>query len=135
MMGAARLSADGLEARACEARDLLRACRLCANRCGIDRIAGARGTCGAGVDIVIASVVRHFGEEPPLVGRGGSGAVFFCRCTLACLFCQNHQASQGGAGRPWDPDELAGAMLRLEREGAVNINLVTPTQYIPQIID
>ncbi len=111
----------------------LTACRLCPRMCGVNRLAGERGWCGAGADARVARAMLHFGEEPPLSGTKGSGAVFFSRCNLRCLFCQNHEISWGGAGREISPSGLARIFLRLQAQGAHNINLVSPTPYIPQI--
>ncbi len=106
-------------------------CRLCPRACGVDRLAGATGFCRAGAVCRVSSVFAHHGEEPPVSGSGGSGTVFFAHCTLRCLFCQNYQLSHQGEGREYAPEELAGEMLRLQSEGCHNINLVTPTHYLP----
>jgi putative pyruvate formate lyase activating enzyme len=111
----------------------LKHCQLCPNFCGADRLAGRRGRCRTGAEPVVSSVSLHFGEEPVLVGRGGSGTIFFTACNLACVFCQNFDISQLDYGRPISQSELAGAMLGLQARGAENINLVTPTHQVPQI--
>jgi putative pyruvate formate lyase activating enzyme len=108
-------------------------CTLCARRCGVDRLRGERGACGAGLEPRVACWVAHRGEEPPLVGAGGSGAIFFSGCSLRCLFCQNHAISQSGQGREISLERLAGILLELEGQGCSNINLVSPTHYVPQI--
>lgn len=111
----------------------LTACRLCPRACGINRLAGQVGWCGAGAQARVARAALHYWEEPPLSGTRGSGAVFFSRCNLRCLYCQNHEISWGGAGREIPSAELAATFLRLQSQGAHNINLVSPTPYIPQI--
>lgn len=118
-------------AREAEAR--LRECDLCPRACGVDRLAGELGVCGAGAAAEVASAGPHFGEEAPLVGRFGSGTVFFAHCSLRCAFCQNHDISFG-TGHPVAAEGLAAIMLHLQREGCHNVNLVTPTHYLPQIL-
>ncbi len=112
----------------------LRACDLCPHRCGVDRMRGERGKCGAGLLPRIASANLHRGEEPPISGTRGSGTIFFSGCTLACRFCQNFPISQLGSGTELTTRELAGKLLRLQRQGAHNINVVTPTHFLPQIL-
>jgi putative pyruvate formate lyase activating enzyme len=108
-------------------------CRLCGHACGADRMAGNRGLCGAGDRLEIARSLLHHGEEPPISGTMGSGALFFSRCPLSCVFCQNHQISQDGLGRPISVEDLAGMMIDLEAQGAHNINLVSPTPWVAHI--
>jgi putative pyruvate formate lyase activating enzyme len=110
-------------------------CTVCPRECHVDRTAGEVGVCGIGRRAVVASYGPHFGEEPPLVGRGGSGTIFFAGCNLLCVFCQNSEISHGRAGRPVDAEELAGIMMNLQDGGCENINLVTPTHVVPQIVD
>jgi len=112
---------------------MLRACVVCPRRCGVDRTAGETGFCGIGEAALVSSAGPHFGEEPPLVGRGGSGTIFFAGCNLACIFCQNADISHLRRGRPATPDEIAASALALERGGCHNVNLVTPTHVVPQI--
>ncbi|MCB2186091.1 MAG: radical SAM protein [Deltaproteobacteria bacterium] len=112
----------------------LKACVLCPRRCGVNRLAGERGFCRAGRLAAVNLAQLHFGEEPPLTGSQGSGAVFFAGCTLACLFCQNHTISQTGWGDELAPDELARVFLGLQKGGAHNLNLVTPTPHLPAIL-
>ncbi|MBI9107979.1 MAG: radical SAM protein [Spirochaetales bacterium] len=117
---------------------LYRHCTLCPKDCGIDRLSGQRGYCRMSGDMFIASAVLHRGEEPPLSGLNGSGAIFFSGCTLGCTFCQNIQIScpSGGLmGAGVSADELSEIMLTLENRGAANINLVTATQFTPSVID
>jgi putative pyruvate formate lyase activating enzyme len=99
----------------------------------VDRVAGELGVCRTGAGAVISSAGPHFGEEPPLVGSGGSGTIFFAGCSLRCVFCQNYEISQLGEGRPISESDLAGLMLRLQNIGCHNINWVTPTHQIPAI--
>jgi len=109
-------------------------CKLCPRSCGVDRVAGEKGFCQATSQLVISSHHPHFGEEPPLVGRGGSGTVFFTHCALRCVFCINHNISMGGMGSPATIERLARMMLRLQEMGCHNINMVTPTHYSPHIL-
>ena len=130
--------ATRIEARLDAAEAMARACVACGHRCGVDRLAGDRGVCQALSSpprhARCASHTLHFGEEPLLVGRGGSGTVFFAHCNLRCVFCQNHQISHGGIGTDMAPDALARVFLSLQQAGAENINLVTPTQYLYPIL-
>jgi len=129
-----------LRARADEARGSLRSCRVCPRTCGVDRLADERGRCGTGARARVASAGPHFGEEAPLVGRGGSGTIFFAGCNLACVFCQNHDISHPGPAaeavlREVDADGLARLMLELQEAGCVNINFVSPSHVVPQIVE
>lgn len=112
----------------------LTSCCLCPRACRVDRQAGQRGVCKTGENAVVASYDAHFGEEAPLVGTHGSGTVFFSYCNLLCLFCQNYDISHGGWGEPVTADELAGRMLSLQDSGCHNINFVTPSHVVPQIL-
>lgn len=112
----------------------LAACDLCPHDCGVNRIKGERGICGAGLKPKIASANVHRGEEPPISGSKGSGTVFLSGCSLACVFCQNFPISQFGNGEEITTGELAARMLRLQRQGVHNINFVTPTHFMPQIM-
>ncbi len=112
---------------------LLSGCRVCPRECGADRTAGERGACGAKLLPEVASTNVHRGEEPPISGEQGSGTVFLSHCTLKCVFCQNWPISQQGVGETLTVDTLADRMLRLQRQGVHNINLVNPTHYWPQI--
>jgi putative pyruvate formate lyase activating enzyme len=114
--------------------DILRSCRLCPRQCKVDRLKGETGFCSSGVRLKVASSGPHFGEEKPLVGRGGSGTVFFSNCNLLCCFCQNWQINHRGDGRHIDHEQLARMMLDLQDLGCHNINLVTPTHVVPHII-
>lgn len=107
-------------------------CTLCPRRCGVDRTRGERGFCGADATLHAGRAAPHYYEEPCLSGERGSGAVFFAHCNLRCSYCQNRAISRGG-GEPLSEEELADTFLRLEREGVHNLNLVTPTHYLPGI--
>ncbi len=124
-----------LRALASQARERLRACSLCPHGCGVDRLAGEVGACGAGARAGVAVALPHFGEEPPLVAGGGSGAIFFTGCPLRCRFCQNHQISRAASPHPLGPYELAQTMVGLQEEGCANINLVSPSHVVPQILE
>jgi putative pyruvate formate lyase activating enzyme len=112
----------------------LKACDLCPHACGVNRLAGELGRCGAGKRARIASANIHRGEEPPISGSKGSGTIFLSGCTLKCRFCQNFPISQLRNGSDLAPGELADKMLALQRKGAHNINFVTPSHFIPQIL-
>jgi putative pyruvate formate lyase activating enzyme len=124
-----------LQRRAAAARSLLEGCCVCPRVCGVRRLRGETGVCGVGGHIWIASHGPHFGEEAPLVGSGGSGTIFLARCNLSCVFCQNAEISQGGEGWSLSAAEMAHIMLGLERRGCHNINFVTPTHQVPQILE
>ena len=109
-------------------------CRLCARNCGVDR-RYTRGFCKMSDTLTVARAALHFWEEPPISGTRGSGTVFFSGCSLSCIFCQNNEISRGKSGKEISTSRLAEIMLGLERDGAHNINLVTPTHFIPSIRD
>jgi len=121
-----------------ELKTLLERCCLCGHICGVDRTAGAPGFCRVRAadyrHARVSSHTLHFGEEPMLVGRGGSGTVFFSHCNLRCVFCQNYQISQEGLGEEMDAAALADVYLSLQRQGAENLNWVTPTHAIYPIL-
>jgi putative pyruvate formate lyase activating enzyme len=117
-----------------EAYRRLAACDLCPHDCGVNRIKGERGICGAGLKPKIASANVHHGEEPPISGTHGSGTIFLTGCSLKCMFCQNFPISQLGNGEEITTGELAVRLLRLQRQAVHNINFVTPTHYLPQIL-
>ncbi len=131
----ASIELNELRERAARAQERLRDCTLCPRRCRVDRTAGETGFCGTGASAVVASYGPHFGEEPPLVGRYGSGTIFFCGCNLGCMFCQNYDISHLRRGDEVSSDELAAMMLSLQKGGRHNINFVTPTHVVPQILD
>jgi putative pyruvate formate lyase activating enzyme len=123
-----------LEAAAASLEERFSPCRLCPHRCGVRRRDGESGKCNLGAEILVASAGPHFGEESPLVGAGGSGAIFFSSCNLACVFCQNYEISHFRRGEEVTPRELSQVMLRLQRMGCHNINLVTPTHVIAGVV-
>ncbi len=114
--------------------DMMESCTLCPRDCKTNRLENNRGRCNANSEVEVASVSPHFGEEPPLVGRNGSGTVFFTNCGLKCVFCINADISQGGLGEKRTIKELANNMLLLQRIGCHNINVVTPSHYSPHIV-
>lgn len=111
----------------------LEKCELCPRRCGVNRLSGDRGYCGAGATAEVFRYGPHNGEEPPLSGSRGSGTIFFSRCTLKCFYCQNHPWSQEGAGEIFDSQQLQQAFRSLYDHGCHNWNLVSPTPWLPQI--
>ena len=127
--------AGELRARVEKALALLEECRLCPRCCGADRARGETGECRTGRQALVSSAGPHFGEEAPLVGRRGSGTIFFTNCNLRCRFCQNYTISQLGEGQAVTSEELARMMLSLERQGCHNINFVSPTHVVPQILE
>ncbi len=112
----------------------LAACDLCPHRCGVNRIRGEQGRCRSGLKPRIASANLHRGEEPPISGSKGSGTIFFSGCTLTCVFCQNFPISQQNTGETISTRELARRMLQLQQRGAHNLNLVTPSHWLPQFL-
>jgi putative pyruvate formate lyase activating enzyme len=130
-----RLSPEVLRDRAQEAIARLEACQICPRHCRVNRLEDERGFCRIGRLAKVYSYSPHFGEEPPLVGRSGSGTIFFSGCNLACVFCQNYDISQLDQGRETDARDLAQMMLRLQDMGCHNINFVTPTHVVPQILE
>lgn len=124
-----------LAERIAAARRLLERCELCPRRCGVNRLAGEEGFCRTGAQARVASFHAHFGEEAPLVGTGGSGTIFLSSCNLRCIFCQNFDISHGNEGDDVSADRLAAMMVRLRERGCHNINFVTPTHVVPQIIE
>jgi len=123
-----------LKRRAEAAFAILEHCELCPHACGVNRIKEERGRCRSGVLPQVSSYNSHFGEEPPLVGEGGSGTIFFTNCTLHCLYCQNYPISQQGVGNEYTISQLAEMYCLLQRRGCENINFVTPTHFVPQIL-
>jgi putative pyruvate formate lyase activating enzyme len=124
-----------LKRRVAEAYTRLEACNICARKCGVNRRQSAEGTgCHTGERAIVSSAGPHFGEEEPLVGSGGSGTIFFSWCNLHCQFCQNAEISQLGHGQEVEPEDLARMMLRLQSQGCHNINFVSPSHVVPQIL-
>ena len=111
-----------------------RNCTLCPRRCGVDREAGQTGFCGMPAGLRIARAMLHYGEEPPISGSFGTGAVFFSGCTLRCVYCQNREISAGGKGKAVSSEQLRALFERLIDEGAQSIDLVTPTHFLPSIL-
>ena len=109
-------------------------CLLCPRKCGINRSTGQTGVCGVSAEIRVARAALHYWEEPCISGKKGSGAVFFSGCSLHCVFCQNREISDGKAGKVISKERLSDIFLELKAKGANNINLVTPGQYIPDIV-
>ena len=120
--------------RARAAQAALQSCNVCPHVCGVDRTAGRQGVCRVGAEPVIASWNIHMWEEPPITGARGSGTIFFSGCTGRCRFCQNYPISQLGYGNTVSIDRFAEMMLELQGRGAHNINFVTPTHFVPQIL-
>lgn len=121
--------------RAAAAAEALAACRLCPRGCGVDRGADELGTCQIGRRARVSSAFPHFGEEACLRGTRGSGTIFSLGCNLRCVFCQNDDISQGLTGQPCSAEQMAGLMLALQEQGCHNINLVTPTHVLPQVLE
>lgn len=113
----------------------LKSCELCPRRCKADRLSGETGFCGADDRLYLARAALHFWEEPCISGEKGSGTVFFSGCNLRCVFCQNHEISRMDSKKEVTVERLSEIFLELQEKGALNINLVTPTHYIPQIIE
>ncbi len=109
-------------------------CLLCPRKCGINRSTGQTGVCGVSSEIKVARAALHYWEEPCISGKKGSGAVFFSGCSLHCVFCQNREISDGKAGKVISKERLSDIFMELADKGANNINLVTPGQYIPDIV-
>jgi len=129
------LRSGELKKRVEEAYKRLETCDICPRECGGNRRESAKGAvCRTGERAVVSSFNSHFGEEAPLVGRGGSGTIFFSWCNLKCQYCQNYEISQLGHGREVEPEDLAEMMLRLQAMGCHNINFVSPTHVVPQIL-
>jgi len=125
-----------LERRVEEARGMLEECRLCGRECRVNRLESFKGAaCRTGRKAVVSSFNAHFGEEDPLVGEHGSGTIFFTNCNLHCQYCQNYEISQMGEGREVEPEELAAMMLHLQGRGCHNVNFVSPTHVVPQILE
>jgi len=129
------LKNGGFEKRINESKKYLFPCTVCPRNCRTNRLNGQKGICLAGKDISISSYNVHYGEEPPISGINGSGVIFFTGCSLKCRFCQNYPISQLNHGKHYSVDDLACMMLELQNMNAHNINLVTPTHFVPHIIE
>jgi putative pyruvate formate lyase activating enzyme len=128
------LDEDLLADRVVEAYRHLSICDVCAWECPVDRRAGKLGVCRTGEMARISSYGPHFGEESPLSGTRGSGTIFFTRCNLRCQYCQNHDISQADRGDEVEPESIAEMMLELQSRGCHNINFVSPSHVVPQIL-
>ena len=115
-------------------RDSLKKCAICPRECKVDRSAGKRGYCRAPYNAVVYSYLAHRGEEPPISGSKGSGTIFFSGCNMRCVYCQNYSFSQLDGGNEVSTEKLAEIMLGLQKSGCHNINLVSPTHFVPQIV-
>ena len=118
-----------------KALSILTCCTLCPRTCRVNRLAGELGVCRTGRQAKVSSFAPHFGEEDPLVGRGGSGTIFFIHCNLLCVFCQNYDISHLGEGYEISSEGLAAIMIRLQAQGVHNINFVTPSHVVAQILE
>jgi putative pyruvate formate lyase activating enzyme len=123
-----------LDGRIARLYGILESCELCPRRCRANRLEGKKGYCKSGIELTISSYGPHFGEEPEITGRNGSGTIFLTNCNLLCIFCQNYETSHLGYGEEVPIDEAAEIMLSLQSIGCHNINLVTPTHYTPQLV-
>lgn len=118
-----------------QARGKLQSCRVCPRHCEVNRIAGELGTCLIGSKALVASANPHFGEEFPIRGLFGSGTIFFAGCNLRCLYCQNFDINHEPNGQELEPEELASLMLGLQEQGCHNINFVSPSHQVPQMLE
>ena len=129
------LKSGELKSRADILNKRLESCNICPHKCKVNRLEGEKGYCNTPRQAVVSAYQPHFGEERELVGQGGSGTIFFSNCNLECVFCQNYQISQQGRGKEVSADELSRMMLYLQRLGCHNINLVSPSHVVPQIVE
>ncbi len=118
-----------------KANEILKNCRLCPRGCEVNRLENEKGICRTGRAAMVSAFSPHFGEEDPLVGSHGSGTIFMTNCNLLCVFCQNWEISHEGEGSEVGPKTLAGMMLQLQGLGCHNINFVTPSHVVPQILE
>ena len=123
-----------LKQRVDQTYKILKSCILCPRKCKVDRLSGETGICKTAENAYVSSYSPHFGEEAPLVGRNGSGTIFFTHCNLLCIFCQNYDISHQGIGEAVSNEQLADIMLHLQKTGCHNINFVTPSHVVPQIL-
>jgi len=124
-----------LKKAARECSEMLRSCQLFPRQCKVNRLNNQLGFCNTGLTAKVYSFMPHFGEEPPISGTKGSGTIFFSGCNMSCCYCQNFEFSQMGKGKNVNSNELANIMLELQKKGCHNINLVTPTHVLPQILN
>ena len=131
-----KLNLNGeLSARVDRSLEQLESCKICPRACGVNRLKGDTGFCGVGRKAKVASYNAHFGEEAPLIGRFGSGTIFISSCNLFCTFCQNSDISHFAEGVAIEPEQMAEIMVQLAERGCHNINFVTPTHVVPQILE
>ncbi|MEO0272357.1 MAG: radical SAM protein [candidate division WOR-3 bacterium] len=130
-----RISKEELKSRVDASYSMLKECTLCPRRCGVNRLKDEKGVCGIGSKPVVSSFGLHFGEERVLVGARGSGTVFFTGCSLKCVFCQNYTISHLLEGEEITVEHLAKIFLLIQHQGALNLNLVTPTHVVPFILE
>ena len=114
---------------------ILEKCTLCPNNCGVNRLKNEKGKCNITNNIKVSLSSLHYYEEPCISGKNGSGTIFFSNCNLKCIYCQNYKISQQGLGKDISTQELANLFLQQQKDGAHNVNLVTPTPYVIQIIE
>jgi len=124
-----------LETNSKLASEKLKRCQLCPRRCKVNRLKNQKGFCKAGLKPAVYSYFAHQGEEPPISGQRGSGTIFFTHCTMHCVYCQNYSFSQLSDEKEMTTEQLSAIMLSLEKLGCHNINLVTPTHFVPQILE
>lgn len=124
-----------LEERSNKLKSMLEDCVLCPHQCMVNRLKGERGYCRTLDSVVVSGAEAHFGEEDELVGRYGSGTIFFSHCNLKCVFCQNYETSYCGIGEEISTNDLAQIMIKLQNKGCHNINLVSPSHIVPQIVE
>ncbi len=130
-----RLYEEGkLRDRVEKAYSFLEECSVCPHNCGINRLNDEKGFCKTGLNVRISSFFPHLGEEFPIRGFSGSGTIFISYCNMRCVYCQNYEISHLGEGREYTPEEIAGIMLYLQEEGCHNINWVTPSHVVPQLL-
>jgi len=129
------LETGELKERVEKAKDLLKECKVCPRECNVDRLSDKKGFCKTGKNVYVASFFPHHGEEFPIRGFNGSGTVFFSYCNLGCVYCQNYDISHLGEGKEITPEHLASIMLYLQEEGCHNINWVTPSHIVPQLLE
>lgn len=131
----AAFESGALAAKVRQTHDMLRSCGICPRRCGVNRLNDEKGFCRTGRHAVVCSTFAHHGEEPPLSGQNGSGAIFFSHCNMRCLYCQNYRFSQEEEGDLTTAGRLADHMMTLQQDGCHNINVITPTHVMPQILE
>jgi putative pyruvate formate lyase activating enzyme len=129
-----KLKSDELDEKIEKAYNLMDSCRLCPRECKVNRLEDELGLCRVGREAIVASYGPHFGEEPPLVGRRGSGTIFMAGCNLKCVYCQNYDISHLVYGQTVSVEKIAKFMIALQDQGCHNINFVTPTHVVPQIL-